>query len=88
MIPLCKVIVRSHLEYYTQAWTSYRQKDIDTLERMHRRATKMIPELRDFSYEERLKECGLTTLEARRSRGGQEEVKRQSNRSFQRIEWL
>ena len=29
----------------------------------------MIPELRDLSYEERLKECGLTTLETRKLRG-------------------
>ena len=34
----------------------------------------MIPELRDLSYEERLKECGLTTLETRGLRGDQIEV--------------
>ena len=33
------------------------------------RVSKFIPELRDLSYEERLKECGLTTLETRRLRG-------------------
>ena len=36
------------------------------LERVQRRATKMIPKLRNISYEMRLKECGLTTLETRR----------------------
>ena len=44
------------------------------LEQIQRRATKMIPELRDLSYEECLKECGLTTLETRRLRGDQIEV--------------
>ena len=34
----------------------------------------MIPELRDLSYESRLLECGLTTLETRRLRGDQIEV--------------
>ena len=29
----------------------------------------MIPEMRDLSYEERLKECGLTTVETRKLRG-------------------
>ena len=33
----------------------------------------MIPELRDLSYEECLKECGLTTLETRRLIGDQTE---------------
>ena len=49
-------------------------KNIDKLERIQRIAIKMIPELRNISYEERLNECGLTTLETRRLRGDQFEV--------------
>ena len=58
-------------EYCLQAWRPYHEKDIDMLERVQRRATKMIPKLSNISYEMRLKECGLTTLETRRLRGDQ-----------------
>ncbi len=47
---------------------------VDMLEKIQRRATKLIPGLRDLSYEERLKDCGLTTLDRRRLRGDQIEV--------------
>ena len=69
MIPLYKAIIRPHLECCIQVWRPNRKKDIDTLERIQRGATKIIQELRDLSYEERLKECGLTTLKARMLRG-------------------
>ena len=74
IVPLYKAIVRPHLEYCRQAWRPYRKKDIDKLERIQQRATKIIPELRYLSYESRLLQCGLTTLETRRLRGDQIEV--------------
>ena len=49
IIPLYKAIVRPHLEYCMQAWRSYCKKK---KERIQRRATKMIPELRNLSYED------------------------------------
>ena len=74
IVPLYKAIVRPHLEYCIQAWMPYRKTDIDKLERIQRRATKMIPELRNLSYDSRLLQCGLTILETRRRRGDQMEV--------------
>ena len=67
IIPLCKTIVRPHLDYWIQAWRPNRKKDIDILERVQRRATKIIQKLRYISYEMRLKEYGLTERRSDRS---------------------
>ena len=57
-------------------------KDKDMLDRIHRRATKLIPGLIYVIYDERLKEHGLTTQATRRLGG------RGSNRSVYSIERL
>ena len=74
IVPMYKAIVRPHLEYCIRAWSPYLRKYIDMLEKIQRRATKLIPGLRYLRYEERLKGCGLTTPETRRLRGDQIEA--------------
>ena len=46
-------------------------KYIDKLERVQRRATGLLSKISQLSYEERLQQCRLTTLETRRIRGDQ-----------------
>ena len=58
VIPLYKVKVRPHLEYCIQAWRPYHKKHITKLERVKRKTTKLIPELKHLCYERRLLEYG------------------------------
>jgi len=74
IVALFKSLVRPHLDYCIQAWRPYLSKDIALLEKVQRRATKVIKGFRSLEYEERLKKCGLTTLETRRMRADMIEV--------------
>ena len=54
LLQLCKCLVRPHLEYCMQVWNPYFKKNIDLLERVKRRATKMVLRYKHYCYEDRL----------------------------------
>ena len=66
---LYKQLVRPRLEYAVQAWNPILVKDIELLEGVQRRATKLVKYCKNWEYLERLKYLGLTTLVTRRVRG-------------------
>ncbi|PIK49959.1 putative RNA-directed DNA polymerase from mobile element jockey-like [Apostichopus japonicus] len=69
VVRLYKQLVRPHLEYAVQAWNPYFAKDKEVLEKVQRRATRMISSLKRVPYYRRLQLLNLTTLELRRLRG-------------------
>ena len=69
MKKLISTIIRPRLEYAGVVWSPYKKKHVKKLERLQRMATKMVPELVEMTYEERLRELNLLTLEQRRERG-------------------
>ena len=62
---LYKSYLRPHLEYCTQFWSPINVKDADMFKGVQRKATKMISNLRNLSYEERLKKLGMLSLRLR-----------------------
>ena len=60
-VKLYKQRVRCHLEHVVQSWNPWLVKDIELMENVQRRAVRYIRGL-SGSYEEKLKEIGLTTL--------------------------
>ena len=65
-LSLYKTYVRPHLECCTPAWSPWTLEDKMVLEKVQRRAVNMISGLRSTTYEGKLKELNLLSLEERR----------------------
>jgi ferredoxin len=76
VIKLYKSLIRPHLEYAVQAWRSHLRRDIDLIEGVQRRATKLLVDLKDKCYEDRLRSLKIANpwdseIEGRYDRGFQ-----------------
>lgn len=69
LVPLYILGVRRILDYGVQVWSPHLVRDIQFLERIQRRAVKLVPEIKWLPYEERYHYLGLQTLRDRRVRG-------------------
>lgn len=66
---LYKALIRPHLDYGNIIWYPTTKKNKQIVENVQRRATRIVPELKGLTYEERLAALNLPTLEYRRRRG-------------------
>ena len=80
-------LVRPHLEFAVQVWHPSLQKDIETIEKVQERATRIPSTHKNLSYAERLKLWGITSLEERRKRGDAIELYKTLN-GIEEVDWI
>lgn len=68
VVDIYKAFVRPHLEFIAPVWNPWLRKDVALIEGVQRRAIRLISNMTG-TYEERLSQLGMTTLETRRRRG-------------------
>ena len=61
--------IRPHLDFCAQAVGPYMRQDFEALEKVQRRATKLVKGLKHLPYHERLKRLELCSMEERVNRG-------------------
>ncbi|XP_060069821.1 uncharacterized protein LOC132549871 [Ylistrum balloti] len=67
-------LVCPYIEYASSVWSPHKKKDMAALENVQRRATRMLPQMKNIEYEQRLNLLKLPTLKFRRMRGDMIEV--------------
>ena len=67
-------MVRPHLEYANSVWCPYKKGDIEDIEKVQKRATKLVISLKHLPYVDRLQQLKLPTLKYRRLRGDMIEI--------------
>ncbi|MFI5406894.1 MAG: RNA-directed DNA polymerase, partial [Nitrososphaerales archaeon] len=79
---LYKSMIRSHLEYAHAVWSPYKSFIIENLEKVQKRATKLVFCCKKLSYQQRLEYLQLPTLKFRRLRGDMIETYKILNRKY------
>ena len=93
ILHLYSVLVRPHLVYRIQMRSPQCRRDMDLLEGIQRRATKIFHGMEHLSYESRLRELGFFSLGKRRLQGNpreafqylKESYRKEGDRLFSRV---